>query len=242
MTVHATIPAEKYELDAAESQLRPLVLDLDHVLIRSDLLWETALAFVRAAPWRLFLLVVWLCQGRASLKARLAQETRLDLSALPINDDLVALAALEHRNGRRVHLATAADGELARALARRFAFIDRVFASDGRTNLKGVHKARLLREAFPDGFVYAGDGKADLEVWRAASDIVIVEASRRAFQRACAIREPLTVFRRRDRFRATIKLLRPHQWVKNALVFVPLVLGGAVTNIGADLRVQTHNQ
>jgi 4-hydroxybenzoate polyprenyltransferase/phosphoserine phosphatase len=235
MTVHATIVAEKSQPDLVEAQLRPLILDLDHVLIRSDLLWETALAFVRAAPWRLFLLAVWFCQGRAALKARLARQTRLDLSGLPINDEVVALAAQEHRNGRRIHLATAADGELARALARRFAFIDRVFASDGRTNLKGIRKARRLREAFPEGFVYAGDGMADLEVWRAASDIVIVEASRRTFQRARAIREPLVVLRRRNRIRAALQLLRPHQWVKNTLLFVPLVLGGAVTNLAADL-------
>lgn len=223
--------------DPAENQRSPLILDVDNVLIRADLLWESAVAFVRSAPWRVFLVLAWLLRGRATLKAKLACESCLDLSALPINNELVAIAVAEHEKGRPIHLATAADGRIARDLAQRFAFVDLIFASDGETNLKGETKARRLQEAFPGGFDYVGDSAADLAVWRAAREIAVVNASPATLRRARRIRAPVIVLPRPSRFSAALKLLRPHQWVKNALLFVPLMLGGNVANVVTDLRV-----
>ena len=69
--------------------------------------------------------------------------------------------------GRAVALATAADAVLADQLASRLGFIDQLFASDGEQNLKGTAKAETAEPAFPGGFIYAGDSKADLAVWAA---------------------------------------------------------------------------
>jgi 4-hydroxybenzoate polyprenyltransferase len=213
--------------------LTPLVLDLDGALIRTDLLYETALAYCRAAPWRIVLLLLWLLKGRAHLKRRLAEAVALDVSLLPVNEELAAWAAEERGRGRPVHLATASDEALARAVARRFAFIGGVHGSDGRRNLKGPEKAALLARLFPEGFVYAGDSRADLAVWRVASGIVLAGATPDTAAQARAIATPLAEFPRPNRLRAAWRLLRPHQWVKNALVFVPLALGGAALDPGA---------
>ena len=74
-------------------------------------------------------------------------------------------------------LATAADAVLAGQLAARLGCFDQMFASDGEQNLKGAAKAELLSQTFPDGFIYAGDSKADLAVWARAAGIVLVECT-----------------------------------------------------------------
>jgi hypothetical protein len=92
----------------AASQL-PLVLDVDDALLRTDMLHETAVAYVKASPLRVFNLVVWLVKGKATLKRRLSESVPLDVDNLPVNDDLVEFARQAHAEGRQVGLATAAD-------------------------------------------------------------------------------------------------------------------------------------
>jgi 4-hydroxybenzoate polyprenyltransferase len=80
---------------------------------------------------------------------------------------------------------------------------------------------------FPQGYIYAGHSAADLDVWRRASGIVLVNASGLAERQARAIREPLAVFPPDPLTFTTLRrALRAHQWAKNGLVFIPLLLGG----------------
>ncbi|HEY0291863.1 MAG TPA: UbiA family prenyltransferase [Hansschlegelia sp.] len=223
----ATLPVEKAPRRAGEGGLPPLAVDVDGTLIRGDLLAESALRYLRGNPFRAFTLLYWLTGGRAALKRRLAERVELDVSELPVNEDLVALVEAEHARGRSIHLATASDALAAAKLAKRFGFVDGVIASDGVTNLKGETKARALAELFPDGFAYAGDAAADLAVWRAAKESVVVNAARSTLRAAEAIRPPLAVIPRRPlSFRTLARAARVHQWAKNALVAVPLILGG----------------
>ncbi len=206
----------------------PLIVDLDGTLLRTDFLWETALAYIRLAPWRILALLYWLTCGRARLKAELARRTELDADLAPANEDMVAMAIRAKDEGREVVLATAADEKLALRVAARFPFIDRVLASDGSVNLKGVAKLKALQALYPQGFVYAGDSRADLPLWRAASGMIVVNASPSVVRAAKAMGEPLAVLPRANRWRAAWKLLRPHQWAKNALIIVPVVLAGMI--------------
>ncbi|MEJ8572624.1 UbiA family prenyltransferase [Microbaculum marinum] len=211
----------------------PLVLDLDGSLIRCDLLHETALAYVRRNPLRIFVLARWLLEGRAAVKRKLAERVSVDVDFLPVNEELAAFATEAKANGRTVVLATAADVFLASAIARRFPFIDKVVASDGVTNIKGAAKADKLAELYPDGFAYAGDSAADLAVWRRAKSVVIVEA-RGSVERDARQAGPVeAVFPRKSVARAFAKAARPHQWAKNALVFAPLILGGHLADPAA---------
>lgn len=223
--------------DEPRGRALPLVLDLDGTLLRSDLLLECIAARLRARPLDLFRIVVWGLRGRAHLKQRLAETTDLDVSALPLNERLVSYAAREAARGRKVHLATAADHRLAARIAARLPFIRRVFASDGRTNLKGARKAQVLAAAFPEGFVYAGNDRADLPVWSAASGAVIVEAPPGVARQAARLHTPeLVIARPAGGLRLAARVLRLHQWAKNALVFAPLMLGGLLLDPAAWTR------
>ncbi|TCT09164.1 4-hydroxybenzoate polyprenyltransferase [Tepidamorphus gemmatus] len=228
-TAKPSIHADTGE-SGARCDLPPLVLDLDRSLIRCDILHETAIGFLRRNPFGIFKVVRWLMQGRAVLKRRLAEQVAVDVDSLPVNEELAAYAAAEKAKGRQVVLATATDLLLATAIARRFPFIDRVIASDGVTNMKGAAKAEALAQAFPDGFSYAGDSSADLPVWRRADTVVLVEAPRRIEREAARFRPVEATFPRPSIAAAFAKAARLHQWAKNGLVFVPLVLGGEIGN------------
>ena len=220
---------------AAQGQAGPLILDLDGTLLRTDLLLEGVLVFMRSNPFRLFLIVLWLLrEGRAGLKRRVAAATNLDVELLPIHEALLAYAVEAKRQGREIYVATAGDERVALAVVQRLGFVDGVIASDGKSNLKGRLKAQALKERFPEGYCYAGDCRADLPVWREASGSVLVAPSHRLERAARAIRHPDIVFpRARPTLKVYAKAIRLHQWAKNGLVFAPLLLGGHSGDLGA---------
>jgi phosphoserine phosphatase len=169
----------------------PLVLDLDGTLIAGDLLYKSFFSILRRNPFVVFRCAAWLWHGRAALKRQLALRNRIDWDRLKLHQDVLALAIREKTAGRSIVLATAADAVLASQLASRLGFIDQVFASDGQRNLKGSAKAELLRQLFPAGFIYAGDSKADLSVWRHARGIVLVNARKSVTDAARALGRPI---------------------------------------------------
>ncbi|ABI76854.1 prenyltransferase, UbiA family [Hyphomonas neptunium ATCC 15444] len=206
----------------------PLVLDLDGTLIRTDSLQEQALAFVRRNPFAIFKLIGWVLAGRVALKEQLANAVQLDPEHLPVNEAVVALAQREAATGRKVVLATAAHAETAKAFLQRFPFISEMLATDGKTNLKGKAKAEALAQRFPEGFDYAGDSSADVEVWKRARNAITVGASSGTVRKAKKVSNVIEVIPRTPVLKAFIKCLRPHQWAKNALVVVPAILSGLI--------------
>ncbi|XSG82215.1 MAG: UbiA family prenyltransferase [Methyloligella sp. ZOD6] len=206
----------------------PLALDLDHALLKTDLLFETAAAYLSVNPLRIFKLLFWLLQGKAVLKRQLCERAVLDVDSLPVNEALIAYARRAKRDGRQVGIASASDELLAHRLAKRFDFIDFVVASDGDSNLKGRAKAAMLAERFPEGFAYAGDSRSDLAVWKKADAIILAGASPSTARAAERLDKPIEAVFPRQRLgpKGWLKAVRAHQWAKNLLVFVPLVLAG----------------
>ena len=202
---------------------RPLVVDLDGTLLRTDLLVESCFALLAEAPLRLPAAAVALTRGRAAFKARVAAEVTLDLAGLPFNDEFLTFLRAEHARGRRIFLASAADASYVRALADALGLFEGVFASDGARNLKGAAKARVLCAAFGrGGFDYAGNATADLDVWQEAGGVVAVNVSP-GLLRTVLRRFPgaSIIAPRKLAARDYLRALRPHQWLKNLLLLVP---------------------
>jgi hypothetical protein len=175
----------------------PLVLDVDGTLIDGDLLYKSFFWNVLHNPLIIWSCVRWLLQGRAALKRGLALRCKLNWDSVRLHRNVVALAKREHAAGRSVVLATAADAILAGQLASQLGFIDEVFASDGGRNCKGTAKADLLRLKFPAGFIYAGDSKSDLRVWRHSRGMVLVNARRSVADAARKLQHPILEMRDR---------------------------------------------
>ena len=230
-------PDEAGEVSPSEIRgFYPLVLDLDGTLLRTDLLLECALQFVRTRPLRVFLLLWWALHGIAYLKQQLAERAELAIDLLPVNEALAAYAQTAADNGREVIIATAANQLLAQHVCDRFDFAREALASTAELNLKGKRKAEALAARYPDGFVYAGDAAADLHVWRAARFAIFAGDDAGVFKRVKAL-VPVEAHFQRERAGLTgwMKALRVHQWAKNGLIFLPMMLAGVLLDLNAWL-------
>lgn len=216
--------------DTVKAASRILVVDLDGTLIRTDLLIETAFAYLGRYPWRLFFVLGWALRGKAFLKHRLAEAVDIDASTLPYNRAVTEHITAAQRNGARVYLASASNARLVRAVAEHMAF-DGWFASDQAVNLSAETKAARLVETFGSkGFDYIGDTRADLAVWKQASVALFVGRPRGLLARLRSSHDNVETLENLDppaSLRTWIRLLRPHQWIKNILVAVPLVTAHA---------------
>ena len=156
----------------------PLVIDLDGTLLRSDLLVETGLLFLRDQPHRFLVTLQWLLRGKATLKHELAHATEIDVSVLPYDSSILELIERERGRGRRVVLATASHRRLANQIADHLGLFDEVIATDADRNLSARAKRDVLIQNFGDrGFDYAGNSQDDLPVWGTARQAYVVNAS-----------------------------------------------------------------
>ncbi|MFT3779352.1 MAG: UbiA family prenyltransferase [Ottowia sp.] len=214
---------------------RPLVVDLDGTLVQTDTLHEQALALAREHPMQVFLLPAWLSRGKAQLKQQLAQRVALDAATLPYNADLLDWLKTQKAAGRTLVLCTAADAQTAQAVARHLGIFDEVLASDGQTNLSAGRKADgLVRRFGPQGFDYVGNSRDDLPVWQAARRAVVANAPAGVLKAAQRHGNVDKVFPAQGmQARDWRRVLRVHQWLKNLLLFLPLLAAHQFGNAAA---------
>jgi UbiA prenyltransferase family/haloacid dehalogenase-like hydrolase len=216
----------------------PLFVDLDGTLVRTDTSLECIAALLCRHPLALGrALFAWRHGGgRARVKQELAAAAALDPAGLPYHLDLLAYLREQRAKGRALVLATGADRRMAAAVARHLALFDDVLASDGRTNLTGEAKLAAIRDTvgIAAPFAYIGNSRTDLAVWRAAAAAICVNA-RPAVERAAA---RATLVERSFPSAAAgwlgplLGAIRPRQWAKNLLVFVPLLVAAAARAVG----------
>lgn len=218
---------QRFDLARAAAE-PPLFVDLDGTLLAVDLLPEAVLSAACRQPLQLLRALVHLPQGRAAFKRVLAETVPFDPQNLPWREEVLEMIVAQRANGRAVVLATAADSAWAQAVADELGLFDDTLTSNGVNNLKGENKLAAIRdwcrrEGF-EAFDYAGDSAADLPIWRAARRAYLVAPSAAvAIQARANHADTNLLCRRPGRLAALARLLRPHQWIKNLLVLVPLV-------------------
>lgn len=217
----------------------PLVVDLDGTLIRSDLLIESFLGLLKKNPLYIFMVVIWMLRSRATLKLEIAKRVDIDVAVLPYNHVLIAYLKEQKSAGRKIYLATASAQKYADQVAEHLALFDEAFGTGENSNLKASKKAALLCEKFGEkGFVYAGDAKADLKVWPSAQAAVVVTRDTAFAKQVAAIVEiEELITEPKPGVKKYLKACRIHQWVKNALVFVPVAAAQRITEV--DLILET---
>jgi 4-hydroxybenzoate polyprenyltransferase len=207
--------------------LRPLCVDLDGTLVKSDTLIDSLLVLNRTHPARLLALPGQLLRGRAAFKAYVTGQVSLDVAYLPYNRKLLQFLHEERMRGRAIYLVTGADVRLAERVADYLGIFTGVLGSDGVVNLTGNRKLTRIRTQFGDGaYDYIGNDVPDLPLLAQATETMVANPSLRLRLklRSRGIR-PARAFTERDRpFRSVLRALRPHQWAKNLLIFLPLLL------------------
>lgn len=205
-------------------------VDMDGTLLRTDVLHEAVLALLRTHPLLFLILPFWLMRGKAHFKRQLALHVSLSVDTLPY--DRRVLEYLEKTPRRPRVLCTASDQLLARPIAAYLGCFEEVLASDGRTNLAGRTKAAALVEQFGErGFEYMGNGVTDLHVWKRAQSAWVVSAPRSLAVAASRVTELANHLPQQDgSLRTWLLAIRLHQWLKNLLVFVPLLAAHRFTD------------
>jgi len=215
------------------SNAPPLVVDLDGTLLRSDLLLETGIAFLRSNPLQLLKPFIWLLKGKASLKEGLAKDSHVDVTVLPYDPAVITLIEQARASGRSIVLATASHISLANRVADHLQIFDKVVATNGSLNLSSHLKRDVLVEQYGnEGFDYIGNSLDDIVVWASARKAYVVNPERGVEKRAAAQGNVEEIIRSNTtRPKDWIKALRLHQWMKNILIFVPLLTAHLLTNI-----------
>ena len=216
----------------SDNRTIPLAVDLDGTLIATDLLWEGLFLLLRQNVLTIFLIPFWLARGPAYLKGEIAKRVELDAASLPYRETLVARLRAERAEGRVIVLATGTPRKFAEAIARHLGVFDAVLATDGRHNMTAGRKRAALIDAYGDGgFDYAGNSRHDLKVFDAARSALIVAPDRHA-ARWHAAHGGEIVPTPRPTIKTVLKMLRVHQWLKNSLIAVPMVLSHEYMNAG----------
>ncbi len=215
----------------------PIVVDLDGTLTPTDTLVESIVGLIKQRPWTLLLLPLWLFGGRFALKNRVAAEFRLSVAHLPWRQDLIDWLTAERSKGRKVILATAAHQQIAADVASALPLFDGVLASEAGINLKGTAKLAAIQTQVGPHFSYVGDSRADVPIWAAADSAILVGASpsvtgaarnsgARIEREFAGVAGGASVW---------LKAIRAHQWLKNLLLFVPLLTSFTFTNLNTVL-------
>lgn len=202
----------------------PLVVDLDGTLTPTDTLLESIIKLIKQSPLNLLRLPFWLLKGRAAFKNAVASNTSIAVEYLPFRESLLTYLRSEREGGRRIILATAAHQSIAEDISTHLGLFDDVLATNAARNLKGKAKLEAIRERVGEEFVYAGDSHADIPIWKAAQAAVLVgvpPSLADSIRRVTPIEQEFP--KEGVGFGVWLRALRVHQWLKNLLLFVPLL-------------------
>ncbi|MCR6660137.1 MAG: UbiA family prenyltransferase [Asticcacaulis sp.] len=217
----------------AHGDIPPLVVDLDGTLIKTDLLLESALAFVARHPFQSYKLIFWALAGKSVLKHKIAQHIEIDAATLPYNADV--LNHIEASAGtRKIYLSSASNEKYVGQVHDHLGVFDGFMGSDEKTNNSKTAKITRLKADYAcETFDYIGNAHDDLHIWGRANAAIAVNAGG-SVRRALLKAKPDAVFldstdKPAKPWKPYVKMLRPHQWAKNTLVFVPLLMSHAIT-------------
>jgi 4-hydroxybenzoate polyprenyltransferase len=204
----------------------PLCVDLDGTLVKSDTLLDTVIVLARQNPRAVLSFPGWVAQGKAAFKRQVSLLAEIDVVHLPYNHSLLEYLRQQHAEGREIYLATGADTLLAERVAAHLGIFTGVLASDGTTNLTGHNKLAAFQQRFPAGFCYIGNARPDVLLLKNCVEPMVANPHRslRAGLRLAGI-VPVRNFQdSASPLKAWLRAIRLHQWAKNVLIFLPVLL------------------
>ncbi|MBZ7921329.1 UbiA family prenyltransferase [Ensifer adhaerens] len=220
-----------------ETRHIPLCVDLDGTLLAADTLWEGAAIILLRNPLMLFPMLFWLAKGKARLKHEVALRSGRRAQDWPYRQAVIDRLTEEKKTGRELVLVTGAAPSVARDIADHVGLFSSVMHSTDALNLTSSRKRQALVDRFGDGaFDYMGNSRDDIAVFEAARRAIVVapdaaaEKWRRNHDAECLDTGKVSVL-------APLKSIRVHQWAKNVLIGVPMILNHEVLHFDAIVSV-----
>ena len=201
-----------------------LVVNLDGTLIRTDLKSEAFWSFM-AGSWKPPI-------GETNDRHDPAKSGRIDVGSLPYNEEVLAFVQRWRMDGGGTALVTTSDQALAEQIADHLGIFDEVHGSADQINLNRRERAQFLEDRFGRrGFAYMGGAAADLPVWKIASRSITVDMPDTLRARVDALGPGAQHLVTAHDFLgwSYLRALRTHQWLKNMLVFVPMLAAHNLT-------------
>jgi len=210
----------------------PLCIDLDGTLIAGDMLFESFLKAVKNHFWIMFIVPFWLLKGRHILKRNLLEYCEIDYSLLPYRQDILDFAVEQKKQGRNVVLVTASSNQVAKGVSEHLGFFDEYYGSDNKVNLKSEAKREFLVSKFGEkGYDYIGDSSADVAVWKSANQALVVSSNDGKDYPEINFTKIFT--KKSASLKLFIKQIRVYQWVKNLLIFLPIMMAHKIYDFAA---------
>jgi 4-hydroxybenzoate polyprenyltransferase len=205
----------------------PIAVDLDGTLIRSDTLVEATLLLIKLNPLYIFVIPIWILRGRLFFKQAIFDRVELDYSCLPYEHQLIDWLKTCKKDGHKIELVSATPDFIAKGVADFMGIFDGSFGSTNGINLKGSNKRDFLDQRFgKNGYIYCGNSSADLSVWDHCSQAVVINAPASIARKVAKSSDVIFEVNKNQNFlRTFLKAIRIHQWAKNVLIFIPLLLG-----------------
>lgn len=229
------------DLSLGRTDSVPLYVDLDGTLITGDVAAEALARLLLTTPWRLLPVLTASSRGLAAVKQAIAHASPVDAPGLTYRTSVLEYVRTAHSQGRTTVLATAGDGRVAEAVAGHLGVFSGTLASDGVKNLKGRAKLQAIQEhaGASSAFEYLGNAREDLEIC-AAADLASLVAPTPSVERGAKAHPHIGVMdsaQTAGGIRMLLRAIRVHQWAKNALLVLPLLLAHHFLVPGALARV-----
>ena len=202
----------------------PLVVDLDGTLLKTDLLYEAILLLFRKNPLYIFACLLWIIKGKVNFKNEVFKIVHLRYELLPFNKELLNYLQNESAKGRKLILATASLKSSAIEVAKIYPIFNEIYGTE-EVNLKGVNKLNYLVNKFGESkFDYIGNSAADLKIFGSSRYSYLVNPTRSLERKTKKILNHKYSWKSGNlNLLEYIKAIRAYQWIKNLLIFVPLI-------------------
>ena len=210
----------------------PLFVDLDGTLLKTDILYEEILILLKRNIFNCVPLLFWLAKGRAYLKFQLSKRVSMPIETLPVNAEFFKYLQMQKKENRKLILISGANQKAVDEVNNCVKLFDATFGSDERVNLTGqkkLKKIEMLTKGKP--FSYAGNSQEDTVIWNKASQAIIVNSRVKTIN-SQKFKDALNFDSRESALGQLFRSVRPHQWLKNLLVFIPLILSHQLSNTG----------
>jgi len=217
-----------------------LVVDLDGTLIYSDLLYEGLLILLRKNPLYIFSLLIWILKGKAYFKKEIFNRIHIPYELLPTNKELISFLETELSKGRQIILATASLKSHAQEIAKTLPIFDNIFGTE-EVNLKGENKLKLLIDEYGEfRFDYIGNSRSDIKIFAKSRYSYLVNPSKSLERKTSQISELKYSWKLKgNNVTDYIKAIRAYQWLKNLLIFIPIITSHSFNSLNLMLLTIT---
>ena len=224
---------EKINCMSDNNSSQVIVVDLDNTLINTDILYELIICSIKKSPLTsLSLLYTLLRKGKESFKEKISECVNLNVASLPYNNQLINLLREKKISGKKIVLCTAVDKRITNCVAEYLNLFDEIITINGSVKNIEFNKREVLEYKFEKkGFDYVGNPSDDLEVYKSAKCSILINSNFATLKKIAEVSTVTKVFvKQNSKFKDWSGVFRLHQWIKNLLLFVPLIAAHEFSN------------